>query len=176
MTTTSPSITRRIAGERVRRVLSDKGGTRSYSSPYELPQDVEFDRWHSVAFVRAFAAHLRAGGDYRDNWGTFPVEPVAAGLEALADEVDGGPVDDDDFPNLTAEHEVLIRAVEQRIRARSPLFEEPARRLDALLDPHLALVRHARYVLSVLADIDAILPGVDAELRPVLSLYAGEPS
>jgi hypothetical protein len=171
MTTDAPPITRLVSGKAVRHVLSEKGGTRTLSSPFDLPRRVEFDEWHTVQFIRQFASQLRAGGDYRSTFGTFPVEPVAAGLEALADAVEASPVADTDLVNLTDEHRALLSTWRDWLHAGSPLLSEPARLLDDLIESRQ--VGQARALLALLADVDRLLAGADVALRPVLTRYAG---
>jgi hypothetical protein len=170
VTTDTQPITRLVSGEAVRHVLFEKGGTRTLCSPYHLPRRVEFDEWHTVQFIRQFASQLRAGGDYRSTFGTFPVEPVAAGLEALADAVEASPIADTDWVNLADEDRALLSMWRDWLHAGSPLLSEPARLLDDLIESRV--VGQARALLRLLADVDLLLPGADAALRPVLTRYA----
>ncbi|MGI5247596.1 hypothetical protein [Dactylosporangium sp. CA-139066] len=169
MTAASP-ITRLVPGRRVRAVMSDKGGTRTLSSPYRLTGLYEYADWIPTAHLRAIAESIRECGDHRDNWGTFPCAPVVDGLIALADEVDASPVAGHDQADIGREHRDLLVSWQRRMEARSPLLAEAARIVDDLVVSRS--VGQARAVLALLADADLLLPGVDAELRPVLARYA----
>lgn len=124
----------------------------------------------AVPDVRAFAEKLRGTADPE-----LPDRPrvVADALNRLCDDLEARPVDDWDIPNLTEADEALVAQAAQRFRERSPLLEGPVGHLDELLS--YPAVCHVRAVLNLLGDIDALIPGADAELRPVLTRYAGLP-
>lgn len=164
-------IVRLVLGKQVRAVMSEQGGTRTLSSPYRLTGLYEYADWIPTTYVRVIAESIRQRGDHRDNWGTFPCMPVVDGLTALADEIDASPVADHDQANISPEHRDLLVSWQRQMEARSPLLADAARTVDDLVVSRS--VGQARAVLALLDDLDLLLPGIDAELRPVLARYAG---
>lgn len=115
--------------------------------------------------VRTFAAKLRATEDRE-----LPDRPrvVAAAVDALCDEAEARPVDGWDYVHLSDDHKVLVSWSAQRFRSAG-LVDAAESLTDLLADP---AVCHARKALDVLAEVEQLLPGADAALWPVLSLYA----
>lgn len=156
--TALPPITRVVDTEAV-----DALFTR-YGQPGEqLPSD-------EAPAVRAYAARLRTTVDP-----DLPDRPklVADALDALCDAAEARPVDLWDRPAFTDGHRALLLGFAARLRGRSPLLARLAHDVDELAC--YPSVQAAREVLDVLGDVDVLLPGVDAELRPMLTRYAGLP-
>jgi len=97
---------------------------------------------------------------------------VADALDELAARHEARPVSGDDIIDVREEdREVFLRWADC-CRERSEMLDPIRLPLDWLgnRDPR---VEGARIVLGYLADADLLLPGIDAELRPVLARYAG---
>lgn len=120
--------------------------------------------------VRSWSAALRQMTDV-----DLPERPgkAADALDEIADRHAARPYADEDRIAVADEHRTLIREWNERCGTRSPLLGPLCEELGDLWWKEFAWVGQARRALEMLADADLLLPGLDAELRPVLTVYAG---
>lgn len=97
---------------------------------------------------------------------------IADKVDALAARVEARPVEDWDLIHPTDIHCETVRYWVGLAKVRSALLERFADDLDDKFRDN-GWVVGARTALAVLADVDLLLPGIDAELRPILTVYAG---
>lgn len=167
-TTTTPERIAKLADrEAFNNVMQRFGG--NYIGQIQGGLSVVLARELSIADVRNVAHAIRKLTDP-----DLPNRPdlVAAALDKLAAETERRDPVDSDIVRLDATHRELIRLAEKRCRDRSPLLEPLAHDLNELWWSSDPRVGHVLDAVLLLADADLLLPGVDAELRPVLALYA----
>jgi hypothetical protein len=171
-----PPITRLVPTKEVEAILSAPGGPL-YGSPWRLPLGVAVLPGLPVAYVRATAAEIAASkgqviaaSSAYNRWVEY--QPTVDALNALADRVEADPVEDFDLIHPTDAHYETVRYWVGLAKVRSALLERFADDLDDKFCDN-GWVVGARNALAVLADVDLLLPGIDAELRPILTVYAG---
>jgi hypothetical protein len=148
-------------------------GLRAVENRYGVnpwPLVPERETRDGVDLIRALAAACRTITDPE-----LPQRPelAAAAFEALGDELAARHYIDEDRVAVTDEHRTLIREWNDRCGARSPLLGPLCEELGEMWWKEFAWVGQARRALEMLADANLILPGLDAALRPVLTIYAG---
>jgi hypothetical protein len=160
--------------------ILDKPGGPLYGSPWSLPLNLSVLPAIPVAAVRAVAAQvaasrgrIKAASSAYDRWVEY--EPTVNALNELAAAVESAPVDDWDIVEPTREEVHLVGSWMDRCDDRSALLVPLVECLGEIRDSADCRVVHARRAVALLADADLLLPGVDADLRPVLTRYAALP-
>lgn len=164
------SVERLVDSDAFRDLLHRYGG--QYLSRIRGGLGVAMARELGPGDVRAVAAAIR---DLTD--ADIPERPdrVADALDALADQAETRPAAVSDIVVVAEADRPLLREWTSKARERSPLLGalvEPLDEIHGTSDPR---VGHARDALALLVDAELLLPGVDAALRPALTVYASLP-